>query len=350
MAGGVASRSAGRQSQMFREAAQAPDVVARQFAANRLLVEQIGARLRAGKPRAVVTGARGSSDHAATFAKYLIETRTGVVTSSTGLSTSSVYAAQPKLGGMLFLAISQSGKSPDLLAAVEGAKAGGAFVLAIVNDAASPLAALAHEVLPLHAGDEASIAATKTYLASVAAIAGLVCEWTQDRELAGALRDLPGLMRQAWDCDWGGAVTALKSRHDLYTIGRGVGFGAAQEAALKFKETTGLHAEAFSAAEVQHGPMALVKKGFPILMLSQRDETRPGLEDLAAKLVDAGAELFVAGFAVPGAVTLPTVAAHPALEPILMMQSFYRMIDALARARGFNPDCPPNLNKITETI
>jgi glucosamine--fructose-6-phosphate aminotransferase (isomerizing) len=343
-------KSTERPSQMFREAAQSADVVARQFAANRTLIEKIAGRLRAGKPRAVVTGARGSSDHAATFAKYLIETRTGILTSSTGLSTSSVYATQPKLDDVLFLAISQSGKSPDLLAAVESAKAGGAFVLAIVNDEASPLAALAHEVLLLHAGPETSVAATKTYLASAAAIAALVCEWTQDRELASALKDLPGLMRQAWDCDWSSAVTALQSPHDLYTIGRGVGFGAAQEAALKFKETTGLHAEAFSAAEVQHGPMALVKKGFPILMLSQRDETRPGLEDLAAKLVDAGAELLLAGFAVPGATVLPTIAAHPVLEPILMMQSFYRMIDALSLARGFNPDRPPHLNKITETI
>ncbi len=337
-------------SQMYREAAQAPDVVARQLSANHAIIGRIGDRLRARAPRAIVTGARGSSDNVATFAKYLIETRTGILTSSTGLSTSSVYATQPKLDDVLFLAISQSGKSPDLLATVESAKAGGAFVLAIVNDETSPLAVLADEILPLHAGPEASVAATKTYLASVAAIAALVCEWTQDRELAQALRNLPSLLRQAWTCDWSSAVTGLKSRRDLYTIGRGVGFGAAQETALKFKETTGLHAEAFSAAEVQHGPMALVKKGFPILMLSQRDETRPGLEDLAAKLVDASAELFVAGFAAPGAAVLPTVAAHPVLEPILMMQSFYRMIDALSLARGFNPDRPPHLNKITETI
>ncbi|MEI9887650.1 MAG: SIS domain-containing protein [Rhizomicrobium sp.] len=335
---------------MFREASEAPDVVARQFNENRALFGKIGDRLRAGKPRAVVTGARGSSDNAATFAKYLIETRTGILTSSTGLSTSSVYAAQPKLDDVLFLAISQSGRSPDLLTTVASAKAGGAFVLAIVNDETSPLAALAHEVLPLHAGAETSIAATKTYLASVAAIAALVCAWTQDRELAEALQGLPKKMRQAWTCDWSAAVTGLKSSRDLYAIGRGVGFGAAQEAALKFKETTGLHAEAFSSAEVQHGPMALVKKGFPILMFSQRDETRPGLEELAAKVVGAGSELLVAGFAVPGAAVLPTVAAHPALEPILMMQSFYRMIDALSLARGFNPDRPPNLNKITETI
>jgi glucosamine--fructose-6-phosphate aminotransferase (isomerizing) len=337
-------------SQMYREAAQAPDVVTRQRSANRPLVRKIASRLRDHAPRAIVTGARGSSDHAATFAKYLIETKTGILTSSTGLSTSSVYAKQPKFDDVLFLAISQSGRSPDLLASVESAKAGGAFVLAIVNDDTSPLAALAHDVLPLHAGTEASVAATKTYLASVAAIADLVSTWIGDAELTDALQTLPHLMRRAWDCDWSSAVTRLKSARDLYTIGRGLGFGTAQEAALKFKETCGLHAEAFSSAEVRHGPMALVKKGFPVLMLSQRDETRAGLESLGARLVAAGSDLLVAGFEMQGATTLPAIAAHPVLEPILLAQSFYRMIDALAGVRGLDPDHPPNLAKITETI
>lgn len=334
---------------MFREAAEAPDVVARQLSSNSAQARIIGARLRKMKPRTIVTGARGSSDNAATFAKYLIETKTGVITSSTGLSIASVYATQPKFDGVLFLAISQSGKSPDLLATVESAKAGGAYVVAIVNDDTSPLATLADDVLPLRAMAENSVAATKTYLASVCAIADLVAEWTEDRDLARALKNLPTLMRTAWSCDWDAAVGRLKTARDLYTIGRGMGFGAAQEMALKFKETCGLHAEAFSSAEVRHGPMALVKKGFPALLVSQRDETQPGLKDLAAKLVATGSDVMIAGFEQDGALTLPTVAAHPVLEPILMAQSFYRMVDALAVARGFNPDRPPNLNKITET-
>ena len=337
-------------TQMFLEAAQAPGVVARQLAANRVVVGKIAARLRRSKPRAVVTGARGSSDNAATFAKYLIETRTSVLTSSTGMSISSIYATQQNLDGVVFLAISQSGRSPDLLASVEAAKAGGAFVVAIVNDIASPLAALAHEVLPLHAGKETSVAATKTYLASVAAIADLVAAWTGDDALSDALTQLPDQMTTAWYCDWSAAVTRLKSARDLYTVGRGFGYGTAQEAALKFKETCGLHAEAFSSAEVQHGPMALVKQGFPVLMLSQRDETRGGLESLASAFVAKGAEVLTAGFGVAGAIALPSVDAHPVIEPILLAQSFYRMIDALAAARGLDPDLPPNLKKVTETI
>ncbi|HEY8949969.1 MAG TPA: SIS domain-containing protein [Rhizomicrobium sp.] len=339
-----------QQTQMFREAAEAPDVVARQLSENTSLIAGIAAALRAKKPRAVVTGARGSSDHAATYAKYLIETRLGIITSSIGLSIGSVYGTQPDFRDTVFLAISQSGKSPDLLVSAERAKAGGAFVIAIVNDDRSPLANLAHAAIPLLAGAEKSVAATKTYLASVSAIAALIAAWADDGELRDALAKLPDLMRSAWKADWSDAASRLASANDLYTIGRGVGFGCAQEAALKFKETCGLHAEAFSSAEVMHGPMALVKRGFAVLMLSQNDETRAGMEELATKIVASGADLLVAGFETRGAIDLPVTPAHPATEPILMAQSFYRMINALALARGFNPDRPPNLNKITETF
>lgn len=337
-------------TQMFREAGEAPQIVARQLSENRAAIARIATQLKANKPRAVVTGARGSSDHVATYAKYLIETKAGTLTSSAGLSVSSVYTAQQDLGDVFFLAISQSGKSPDLLSAVETAKAAGAFVVALVNEANSPLVRIAHEIVLLRAGPEKSVAATKTYLASAAAVADLVASWTDDAPLQAALDDLPARMAKAWSLDWSEAVTRLKPARDLYVIGRGLGFGAAQEAALKFKETCGLHAEAFSSAEVHHGPMALIKDGFPVLMLSQNDETRAGMEELATKLVAARSALCVAGFAAEGAVSLPSVTAHPALEPILMAQSFYRMINALSLARGFDPDRPPHLNKVTETV
>ena len=342
--------SSERHTQMFREAAEAPGIVAHQLSQNRTLIAKLASTLRRKGPRAVVTGARGSSDHAATFAKYLIESRLGIITSSIGLSIGSVYDARFDFQGTLFLAISQSGRSPDLLASVEKAKASGAFVVAIVNDAQSPLAALADDVIPLHAGPEKSVAATKTYLASVSAVAAVVAAWLDDAELSTALDHLPGLMAQAWQADWSQAAAALTPARDLYTIGRGIGFGCAQETALKFKETCGLHAEAFSSAEVLHGPMALVKRDFPVLMLSQNDETRAGMVELAGKITNAGASLSIAGFAAAGATMLPTIEAHPVLEPILMAQSFYRMVNTLSLARGFNPDCPPNLNKITETL
>ncbi len=187
-----------RRSRMYREAAQAPQIIARQLCANRPLVRRLATHLRARKPRAVVTGARGSSDHAATFARYLIETRTGILTSSAGLSVGSVYATKAEFDDVIFLAISQSGRSPDLLATVESAKAGGAHVIALVNDVESPLATLAHDVLPLGAGPETSVAATKTYLATTVALADLVSEWICDHALADALRQMPDTMRASW--------------------------------------------------------------------------------------------------------------------------------------------------------
>ena len=334
---------------MFREAAEAPAVVARLLAANNPLVQALGAALRANPPRAVVTCARGSSDHAATYAKYLIETSTGVVTSSAALSVSSVYAAEPKLEGVLYLAISQSGKSPDLLAAVEAAKQAGALVVALVNDETSPLAALADHVLPLHAGPEVSVAATKSYIAALAAIAQLVAAWSQDASLATALKGLPAVLSEAWPLDWTPVAERLRGATNLYVLGRGVGFGIAQEAALKFKETCGLHAEAFSAAEVLHGPMALVQPGFPVLIFAQEDQSQTSVLDLARDLKARGVDVMLAG-GEAGAGALPTVKAHPNLEPIARIQSFYRMANALSILRGHDPDKPPHLNKVTETI
>jgi len=157
-------------------------------------------------------------------------------------------------------------------------------------------------------------------------------------------------LAKAWELDWSPAVDRLIKARDLYVIGRGIGFGGAQEAALKLKETCGLHAEAFSAAEVRHGPMALAKAGFPALILSQNDETCPGMHELVDALAASGADMLLAGFDDPRAVALPSLEAHPALQPILFLQSFYRMAEQLSRARGMDPDNPPHLRKVTETV
>jgi glucosamine--fructose-6-phosphate aminotransferase (isomerizing) len=337
-------------SRMYREAAQAADVVREQLQTNAASVARIGALLREMKPHAVVTCARGSSDNAATFAKYLIESHAKVLTSSAAPSLSSLYEAQPDLRGVVFIAISQSGKSPDLLASTEAAKRGGALVVALCNSIDSPLTRLADHVVPLCAGVEMSVAATKTYIASLTAVVHLVASWTADQELLDALQQCPAQLEQAWGLDWTSAVPALTRATNLYVVGRGFGLGIAQEVALKLKETCGLHAEAFSAAEVKHGPMALVKLGFPVLMLSQNDESRAGIAALANDFVLRGAEVLLAGITAERALSLPTIAANPAIEPILMVESFYRLATALAFARGFNPDKPPHLNKVTETL
>ncbi|HKZ73173.1 MAG TPA: SIS domain-containing protein, partial [Steroidobacteraceae bacterium] len=263
-------------TRMFREAAESPQRVRAQLAANREALARLASSLRQQPPRAVVTCARGSSDHAATFARYLIETRLGVLTASAAPSVSSVYAAKPDLEGTVFLAISQSGASPDLLAAAAAARLAGARVIALVNAERSPLAGLAHDLVPLCAGAETSIAATKSFITSLAAITHLVAHWARDGELLGALERAPEQLEAAWQLDWQEAARRLEPARSAYVIGRGLGLGIAQEAALKLKETCGLHAEGVSAAEVRHGPMALVQGGFPVLVFSQDDETRAG--------------------------------------------------------------------------
>ncbi len=335
---------------MFREAAESAAVVRAQLVANSEPVTRLGETLRRLAPRAVVTCARGSSDHAATYAKYLLETRCGVLTSSGAPSVSSVYSARPDLGGALCLAISQSGRSPDLLAAADAARAAGALVVALVNDERSSLAERADHVIPLRAGVESSVAATKSHIASLAAILHLVAEWRGDEELREALANLPDQLESAWRLDWQPAVAPLANAQNLFVLGRGLGLCVAQEAALKLKETCGLHAEGISVAELQHGPMALVRAGFPVLMFSQDDETRASNAALAALLVRNGAALISAGLEAPGALALPSIGADPVVQPILLIQSFYRMAEALSRARGLDPDRPPHLSKVTETV
>lgn len=335
-------------STMFHEGSEAAAAVARQEA-NGDALNRIGAALRRLSPPVVITCARGSSDHAATFAKYAIETRIGIPVASAAPSVASVYASSLRAEGALCIAISQSGRSPDLLATVTSLKESGAWVLALVNDAASPLADLADEAVDLAAGPERSVAATKSFIASLTAIARVIAEWRDDEALRGDLRQLPDLLKRSWQLDWSPLTTGLSSARDLYVLGRGLGFGIAQEAALKLKETSQLHAEAFSTAELRHGPMALVRPGFPVLMFSQSDDTRDNVEQTARLLVERGARVFLTGAEAPGATTLPSIGCAPLLEPILQIQAFYRAVEALAVARGLDPDRPPHLAKVTET-
>jgi glutamine---fructose-6-phosphate transaminase (isomerizing) len=335
---------------MFAEAAEASDAVARQLAANADLMGEIAERLRREPPRAVVTYARGSSDHAATFAKYLFETRAKVLTSSAAPSIASIYSAVPNLSGMLALAISQSGKSPDIVTALAAATAAGAYAVGLVNDLTSPLANVCDVPVPLHAGSERSVAATKSFICSLSALLHLTIEWSGDRELGDALQCAPELLSEAWDCEWSPLLDCLANATGLYVIGRGPGLGIAQEAALKFKETCALHAEAFSAAEVRHGPMALVGPDFPLLVFRQSDSSGPGVDELVRDVLERGGRVFLTGGRAEGAVELPSPSAHPLVEPMLQIQAFYRAANALSLLRGFDPDRPSHLTKVTETL
>ena len=351
MSGATDETSGTAATLMLREAAQAAGVVERLIGANEQACRALGARLRATPPGFVVTCARGSSDSAATYAKYLFEIELRTVVASVGPSISSIYGARPRMANALFLAISQSGRSPDLLTLTETARADGALTVALVNDTASPLAALCEVVLPLHAGPERSVAATKSYLASLAAILQIAAHWSGDPALDRAVRRLSDTLDAAITRDWRPALPLLEGAGNLYVVGRGPGFAAAQEAALKLKETCGIHAEALSAAELKHGPLALAGPDFPVFLFGQNDAAQAGIAALGAELVDRGVPVITAGLAdISGALMLPTVPAlHPFAEPIALVQSYYPLVEALARARGRDPDRPPHLRKVTET-
>jgi glutamine---fructose-6-phosphate transaminase (isomerizing) len=338
-------------TQMYAEAGQASEVVSRQIAANAALIRETVQFLRVLAPPIIFTCARGSSDHAATFAKYMFETRLRIATVSQAPSISSIYGG-PLLNmkDVPFIVISQSGRSPDLLISAEAAKAAGALVIALVNDMSSPLAALANIVIPLHAGPETSVAATKSYIATLTAIAQLVAFWSQDVDLQNRLETFGSELASAFVANWSAAEDYFAPAQSLFVLGRGLTLGIAQEAALKFKETCGLHAEAFSLAEVAHGPMALIKPGFPLLVFPPQDKAALGLEALIEKFAARGARIALVGVTLPGALQLSLgEGLHPALAPIAMVQSFYTLVNALAVKRGYDPDHPPLLNKVTET-
>ncbi len=339
------------QSQLQLEIAEAPAVVTRQLTANAPAMTALCTRLRERPPPFVATSARGSSSHAATFAKYLIEGHLGLVTAPLAPSITSIYRQRVNLDGALFITISQSGSSPDLVEQAAAAGAGGALTVAVVNHPDSPLAKSCDVVLPLQAGVESSVAATKSFIASLTAVAHLVATWSGDQALAAALPQLADRLHHVPALDWSPVEDALAGAASMYTIGRGPGLAVAREAALKLKEVCAIHAEPHSAAEIMHGPVTLVGPGYPILAFAPPDAAHASVTQLAADLVAKGAVVLTASQdpAAPG-IRLPTVPAlHPALDAVPMLQSFYGCLIGLARRRGIDADHPRHLQKVTRT-
>ena len=337
-------------SRMLEEALAAPDCVARQLAADARRYADLGHTLRHTPLTSALTLARGSSDHAANYCAYLIMARLGRVVASLPMSLLTLNQAPLHARDTLAIAISQSGQSPDIVDTLRYFRAGGATTIALVNAAGSPLARAAEWAMPLHAGTEHSIAATKSFIASLVAGARLVAHWQGDPVLQDALAALPEGLRAATRCDWSGAIEALAPARNIMVVGRGIGFPVALEAALKLKETSALQAQAFSGAEIRHGPMALVEAGYPLLIFATRGPTQAGLLQLARELRACGARVLLAA---PDNVagrdlSLPS-AATPDLDPILAVQAFYVMAAALAAARGRDPDRPRHLSKVTRT-
>ncbi len=339
-----------REGSMAREIAATSAAVQGQGAALAGPVAELAARLRRQPPLVAVTCARGSSAHAATFGKHLFERYLGIPVAAAAPGIASVYGQALRLEGQLFLAISQSGRSDDLIETAAAAKRSGAITAAILNDTASPLAAQCDHVLPMDAGPELSVAATKTFVATLAALLRLTAAWAGSATLGAAVARLPERLAAASGLDWSDAVGALSGASSLVTIGRGPTLAIAREAALKLKETCNLHAEPFSGAEFLHGPVTLVSPDYPILMFMPEDAAAAGMVRLAADLRGKGAALFATGHGPARSGLLPALTPdQPDADAVCLIQSFYAMIVQLAQRLGKDAGQPRHLSKITRT-
>lgn len=333
-------------SLMQQESREAPDAVQRFFDSNTPSLQILSAKIRAAPLPCLITSARGSSDHAAAYLKYLVEIMTGTPVASVGASVVSIYGATLNARGAVCFTISQSGQSPDIVQVQAAAKAGGAFTVALVNAEDSPAARDADLCLPLCAGAETSVAATKSVICALAAAAALVAHWTKDESLINALHHLPEALRQATHIAWPALINAMQKTDSLYVLGRGPAFPIAQEIALKLKETCAIHAEAYSTAEVMHGPLELVGQGFTVLALVPDDAAADKSRATLLRMRQAGATVLEIGSA-----ELPYVrTGHWLLDPLTIILSAYLMIEKLAGALGRNPDTPRHLHKITKTV
>jgi glucosamine--fructose-6-phosphate aminotransferase (isomerizing) len=338
------------QTRMASEVAEAPEAVARQAQSLAHPLKDLVASLKRRPPQVVVTCARGSSAHAATYGKHLIERSLGAPVAEAAPNIASVYGRQLNLKNQLFLAISQSGKSDDLIAMALSARASGALTVAVLNVTDSPLARACDLVLPIGAGPEVSVAASKTFVATLTTLQRLIAAWTGDAALTRAIDALPERLTKATALDWSEASSALSRTQSLVTIGRGPTLAIAREASLKLKETCNLHAEAFSGAEFLHGPVALAAPTYPILMFMPTDQAARGMQRLATDLDRKGTALLAteAGDSAPGRLAaLPS--DHPETDAVCLVQSFYAMLPGLAERLGADVDRPRHLQKVTRT-
>ena len=347
-------------TRMRREIAQAPAAVDRIVGAALAEVAEVAAEIVRVGPSWVTIVARGTSDHAAVYARYLIETQLGLPTGLAAASVTTVYDAPMHWRGGLVIAISQSGRSDDLVAVMAAARRGGALTVAVTNDDRSPLARTAQWSLRCYAGRELAIPATKTYVAELAVMATLVAALGPDGNLAAGLPRLGAAMRVALDAgaawldarEGRAAAAALATAQRALVISRGFNLATALEAALKLKETCGIFAEAYSTADFAHGPVVLAAGGVPALAIRPDGPMGGSIDGALDTIAERGSEVWIVGGAEvagrPGALSL-ALDLPEALTPIPYIVPCQLLVEDVARRRGVSPDAPDGLNKVTRT-
>ena len=337
-------------TQMRTEINEIPAAAERLLKAAPERIVPVAKALAAFDPKVVVTIARGSSDHAAYFLKYAIELQLGLPVASLGPSIASIYDAPMKLGSAAALSVSQSGASADIVAMAETARKGGALTAALVNTLPSPLSKVSDMAIDIAAGEEKAVAATKSYVNSIVAGLALIAHWSGDASLKAALERLPGHLDEALGLDWSFMIEPVAKSQSLYMLGRGPSMAIAAEAALKCKETSELHAEAYSSAEMLHGPVSLVDRNFPVIAFAARDAAQSSVIETVSKLTGKNPLCFVSSDEASDANRLPFVATgHPLTDALALIVPFYGFVEALSVHRGYDPDHPEALKKVTVT-
>jgi glucosamine--fructose-6-phosphate aminotransferase (isomerizing) len=337
------------------EIGEQPGIAAGMLSEGRAAVDAIGARIRDARPRGFVIVARGSSDHAALYAKYLFGRRNRALVSLAAPSLFTHYASPPRLDGQCVIGISQSGSSPDVIAVIDEAARQGALTVALTNDPASKLAAAAELVLPLGAGPERSVPASKTYTASLLALAILSQAIDPQPEFQAALAKVPRAMAEALrhEADLDRLTRALLGPRAI-VLGRGFNLSTAEEVALKLTETSYVLARAWSVADFAHGPIAVVDEDFPVLFVGGGGPVAADLDEIAQRLESYGCRVMALfdGEAV-GLDTESMVGFDSGLPedltPLTLAVLGQLLAHRVAVARGIDPDTPRALNKVTRT-
>lgn len=332
------------------EIGEQPDALARLLVREGANVRRIARDLARRDLRFVLVAARGTSDNAARYAQYALGLTCRLPVALAGPSLVTLYGAPPRLKGALVVGISQSGRSPDVVETVASARREGSPTLAIVNDPESPLAKAAAEVIPLHAGVERSVAATKTYTAQLLAVAMLAAGLSGSRKHAEGLGALPDAVDETLGVEAAAkrAASRLAQASRLVVLSRGLNYPTAHEIALKLKELALLEAEALSGADFRHGPIALAGPGLPAIVVSPPGSAIDAdLLALAEELRRRGSPVLPIGPAGRGALPVPRL--PELLSPIVSVVPGQLLAFHAARARGLDPDAPRGLQKVTET-
>lgn len=313
--------------------------------------------LRPQAVKYVIIAARGTSDNAARYGQYLLGGYNHLPVALATPSLYSVYGQPPRLDGALVVGISQSGQSRDIVAVLEAGRQQGAPTLAITNDSASPLAALADYVLPLHAGEEHAVAATKTYTAQLAALAMLSCALEDEPGRLETLRRVPSAVERVLGREErvASAVERYRYMESCVVLGRGYNYATAFEIALKLKELNYLIAESYSSADFMHGPIAVVGSGFPAMVIAPSGQMYATMRDFSLEVKSRGAELLMISDQqdlLDEAVTpLPLPAGVPEwLSPIVAVVPGQLFALHLTLVKGHDPDQPLGLQKVTITL